>query len=109
MANELLSLPEGTVALSPLVPVHVTSLQIAPVLQDFSLVFTSPRMGDAETDGQKQPVVQFAAVVSLVASAVALKDMSLLLATVVKDYEKQWGEIETLYTRKLAAEVSEKA
>ena len=32
-----------------------------------------------------------------------LKDLSLITAKVVSDIEKEWGEIETGFTRKLAA------
>lgn len=109
MAEETISLPDGAFSEFPVPPAHATNIQIAPINQTFSLVFTGPRMGTAKIKEEGATIAQMVPVASLLLSPQALKDLSLLVAKAVSDYEAEWGNVETLYTRKTAEAAKEAA
>lgn len=105
------SLPIGTplphdtqVIVDPAPSLYASGMQLSMAGNDFMLQFNRHVMGRAMVGGVMIPVAQVSTVAEIILSPLSLKDVSLVLSKAVVDYEQEFGEIETAFTRKRASE-----
>lgn len=79
--------------------VYASAVQVSLVSNDFNITLLRPRMAHAVIDGQTVQASTLLPTVYVSLSAATAKDFLLSLQEVVEAYEKDFGPIETAYSR----------
>ena len=80
-----------------------TSTTFVALGSEFVLQVMTSRMGELTLDGETRAVAKNEPTALIHMSPQGLKDLSIILAQVLDEHEKEWGMIETPFTRKHAA------
>ena len=86
--------------------VYASSVQIMATPNEFTLIFALPRPVIVGATGQGTLAAQAEPSCVLHLSPQTLKDLSMVVSTTLAQYEKDWGVIETEYSRRLALETT---
>lgn len=81
---------------------HSSTVRIAPTPTNFNLIFARHQAVNFSKGNERVQAATLVDVVALDMSPQAAKDLALVLMGVVKEHEKEWGILETEYTRKSA-------
>jgi len=101
-SSSLLPRPQVIAANSP--SYYASGVQLASVGNDVVVSFTRPLMGHVWVGDVAMAVAETQPVVEINMSIMTIKDLSIILSEFVSQYESQFGEIETDFTRLKAAE-----
>jgi hypothetical protein len=83
---------------------YASGAQLASVGNDVIVSFTRPVMGHVLDDGVATAVAEIKSVVEINMSIKTIKDLSIILSESVGQYETQFGEIQTDFTRSRTTE-----
>ncbi len=82
-------------------PVHASSIQLTFAGNDALVIFMQPRPATMP-DGSIAPIALSDTSAMIHMSVATLKDFSVLLNDTIGQYEKDFGPVETHYTRQMA-------
>jgi hypothetical protein len=84
---------------------YATGVQLFHQSNDFSIIFMRSHPSITPTEVGKSPIMAFMQAIALIQmSPQTAKDLHVALGNQLAVYEKEWGQIETGYTRRLAGE-----
>ncbi|MER9070128.1 DUF3467 domain-containing protein [Mesorhizobium sp. M0902] len=83
---------------------YVSSVRVAPSPVNFNLVFSRIQAVNFTNGNERIHAGALVDVLGLDMSPQAAKDLALILKAVVDQHEKEWGPLETEFTRKVSEE-----
>ena len=81
---------------------YVTGINVVWTGNDFNAVLTAPR--PVAVEGRAQLALASQAVATLSMSPQTAKDVAVLMTEMVRQFEAEWGEVDTPYLRRVQAE-----